>query len=204
MKACACVFSQSWSTFNLGWLLLSSLSLGNNTYMSGPSILSLFSQLSLSAWYFCFSSVQSNCCCVWRLWDGCFPVSVELHSMHAFTFTTFITHIWHICLCKTSLHHQCANLCFLSWFFCCTQGRHHAKKLPSLLVSLFISQWSMGGTTQKQSIILRLKWTWNYCHTIWLRLLEKLNTVEMDEYTAGVVSCFCRHQQLQFQVILAF
>lgn len=61
----------------------------------------------------------------------------------------------------------------------------------------------MGGATQKQSIILRLKWTWNYCHTIWLRLLEKLNAVEMDEYTAGVVSCFCRHQQLQFQVILA-
>lgn len=61
----------------------------------------------------------------------------------------------------------------------------------------------MGGATQKQSIILRLKWTWNYCHTIWLRLLEELNAVERDESTAGLVSCFCGHQQLQVQVVLA-
>lgn len=31
--------------------------------------------------------------------------------------------------------------------------------------------------TETESIILRLKWTWNYCHAIWPRLLEKRSSV---------------------------
>lgn len=93
---------------------------------------------------------------------------------------------------------------FLVDSYYCTQSRHRAKK-AAFSFSLYVYKSLIhGGATQKQSIILRLKWIWNYCHTIWLRLLEKLNAVEMDEYTAGVVSCFCRHQQLQFQVIFSF
>lgn len=34
-----------------------------------------------------------------------------------------------------------------------------------------------GSDTETESIILRLKWTWNYCHTIWPRPLENQSGV---------------------------
>lgn len=179
----------------LGWWSLCSLVFVKNTL---PHVQSLH-LFSCPAWWVCFSRDQGDFCRVWNLWDCCgsaFLAPVHVYNLHH---TRMLLHVY---VKPAPSHPRRPDLCSLGWFFCCTQGRRHVrKKLSSRLhvyESLIHGGVGGGGATQKQSIILRLKWTWNYCHTIWLRLLN------MDEYTAGVVSCFCRHQQLQFQVLLAF